>query len=123
MNTVLRGPWIVANAIGFPLGGALGGGLARARLEPHVGITSSVQGAIVLGKDAAIPLCAFGAIVGFSQWLALRARMERVAWWAPATAGGWTAGGAVAGGLSGAIGGAETDVGGDFGAWASRSRR
>lgn len=118
MNTALRGPWILANAIGFPLGGLLAGILARLVMGPRVGITSPGEGAFVLGEDAAIPLGMFGAIVGLSQFVALRGRMERVAWWAPATAGGWAAGGAVAGGLSGAIGGAVTDVGGDFGTWA-----
>ena len=118
MNTSLRGRWVLANAIGFPLGGALGGGLARAMQQPHVGVTSPTRGALVLATDAAFALGVFGAVVGLMQWLALHRRMARVAWWAPATAAGWAAGGALAGGLSGAIGGAVTDVGGDFGVWA-----
>jgi hypothetical protein len=118
MNTSLRARWVLANAIGFPLGGALGGGLARAMQQPHVGVTSPTKGALVLATDAAFALGVFGAVVGLMQWLALHRRMAHVAWWAPATAAGWAAGGALAGGLSGAIGGAVTDVGGDFGVWA-----
>jgi hypothetical protein len=117
MNLALRERWIFANAVGFTLGGALGGQVGRILEEPHVGITSPVKGALVLALDAGVALSAFGAAVGVAQWLALRRRVARVAWWAPATAAGWAAGGAVAGGLSGAVGGAVTNVGGDFGAW------
>jgi hypothetical protein len=118
MSLPLRRGWVLANAIGFPLGGALGGGLSRAMQQPHIGVTSPTRGALVLAVDAAFALGVFGAVVGLMQWLALHRRMARVAWWAPATAAGWAAGGALAGGLSGAIGGAVTDVGGDFGVWA-----
>ncbi len=117
MNPALRRRWILANALGFPIGGALGGGVARALEQPYVGITSPEEGALLLAMDAGVALGVFGAVVGLAQWLILRRRAARVAWWAPATAAGWGAGGVVAGGLSGAIGGAVTDVGGDFGTW------
>jgi hypothetical protein len=107
--------WVLANAIGFPLGGAVGGGVGRAIQMPYVGTTSPLHGAQVLAGAAALNLGALGAVVGIAQWLALRGRLARAAWWAPVTAAGWAVGGAVAGALSGAIGGAVTDVGGDFG--------
>jgi len=117
MNPALRERWILANALGFPFGGALGGQVGRILEQPYVGITSPGKGALVLAMDAGAALSVFGAAVGLAQWLALRRDVERVAWWAPATAAGWAAGGLVAGGLSGAIGGAVTDVGGDIGTW------
>lgn len=82
-----------------------------------MGITSPGRGALVLAMSAGTALGVFGAAVGLAQWLALRRRVPRAAWWAPATTGGWAAGGIVAGGLSGAIGGAVTSVGGHFGTW------
>lgn len=117
MNPALRERWILANTLGFALGGALGGQVGRLLEQPYVGIRSPGKGALVLAMDAGAALSVFGAAVGLAQWLALRRRVARVAWWAPATAAGWAAGGVVAGGLSGAIGGAVTDVGGDFGTW------
>jgi hypothetical protein len=116
-NRALRSLWILANVLGFSLGGALGGHVGRILEEPHVGISSPGRGAFVLAVDAGVALGAFGAAVGLAQWLALRRRAARVGWWAPATAAGWAWAGVVAGGLSGAIGGAVTDVGGDVGTW------
>lgn len=114
---MFRSRWILANAIGFALGSVLGGGLAGLLEQPYVGITSAGAGALVLAIDAGVSLGAFGAVVGLTQWLFLRRRVARAAWWAPATAAGWAAAGIVAGGLAGAIGGAVTDVGGDLGTW------
>jgi hypothetical protein len=117
VNQNLRSRWVLANALGFTVGGALAGGVARALEEPHVGITSSGRGALVSAMVAVVALGMFGAVIGLAQWLALRRCLARVAWWPPATAAGWAAAGAIAGRLSGAIGGAVTDVGGDFGTW------
>jgi hypothetical protein len=47
VNQNLRSRWVLANALGFTVGGALAGGVARALEEPHVGITSSGRGALV----------------------------------------------------------------------------
>jgi len=93
MKPELGTRWILANALGFSLGGALGGQVGRVLEEPHVGITSPGRGALVLAMGAGTALGVFGAAVGLAQWLALRRRVPRVAWWAPATTGGWAAGG------------------------------
>jgi hypothetical protein len=118
MKERLHRRWMGANAIGFVLGGALGGAVARAMEQPYEGTTSSpARGALILGVQAGVALGLFGLVIGVAQSLVLRGWVARAAWWAPATGLGWGAGGAVAGGLSGAIGGAVTDVGGDSGVW------
>jgi hypothetical protein len=117
MNPALRERWIIANTLGFALGGALGGHLARLLEQPYVGTGPREKEPSSSRWDAGVALDVFGAAVGLAQWLALRRWVAHVGWWAPATAAGWAAGGVVAGGLSGAIGGAVTDVGGDFGTW------
>lgn len=48
MNPALRERWIIANTLGFALGGALGGHLARLLEQPYVGIRSAGKGALVL---------------------------------------------------------------------------
>jgi hypothetical protein len=108
--------WLVANVVGFTLGGAIGGGLSATGQRPYSGVvTSAAEGASILAINAGIALGIFGALVGAAQWVALRGAIRQAGWWAPVTTLGWAAGGVIAGALSGAIGGAVTTVGADQG--------
>jgi len=70
------GGWGLA-FIGFPLGG--------------VAATALVGGVTTL-LDGAIGGAATGAVIGLTQWLALRRRMALTPWWIAATAAGMGAG-------------------------------
>ncbi|HEY7020566.1 MAG TPA: hypothetical protein VH349_05575 [Ktedonobacterales bacterium] len=108
--------WLVANVIGFTLGGAIGGGLSATGQRPYSGVvTSAAEGARILAINAGVALGIFGALIGVSQWVALRGEIRKAGWWILATTIGWVAGGVIAGALSGLIGGAVTTIGADRG--------
>ncbi len=108
--------WLVANVVGFTLGGAIGGGISGTGEQPYSEVvTSATEGARILAINAGVALGVFGALVGAAQWVALRGEIRQAGWWILATTLGWAAGGVIAGALSGAIGGAVTTVGADQG--------
>ena len=108
--------WLVANVVGFTLGGAIGGGISGTGEQPYSEmVTSATEGARILAINAGVALGVFGALVGAAQWLALRGEIRQAGWWILATTLCWAAGGVIAGALSGLIGGAVTTVGTDQG--------
>ena len=110
--------WVVANTVGFTVGGAIAGSIARAMGQSHYGVAASTAEAVLIAvRTAGAALAVWGAAVGIAQWLVIRGRLKRVGWWAPATGAGWALAGVVAGILSGAVSGAVTGVGQDVGAW------
>lgn len=110
--------WVVANTVGFTVGGGIAGTIARAMGQSHYGVAASTAEAVLIAvRTAGAALAVWGLCVGVAQWLVIRRRLERVGWWAPATSTGWALAGVVAGILSGAMGGAVTGVGRDEGAW------
>jgi hypothetical protein len=105
-------PWILANAAGFAVGGAIAGAVVLTAEEPLVGtVQSQTEAAAALAPITLVSLGVFGALVGLLQWLVLRRQFSMTAWWIAGTAGGWAGAGAVAGALSGFIGGTVTGVG------------
>jgi hypothetical protein len=105
-------PWVLANAAGFALGGAIAGAMVLTAEEPLVGtVQSQTEAAAALAPITAVSLGVFGAVVGFMQWLVLRRLLSATGWWMVATAGGWAAAGAIAGTLAGFLSGTVTDVG------------
>ncbi|HEY3059273.1 MAG TPA: hypothetical protein VGL99_09900 [Chloroflexota bacterium] len=104
--------WIIANAAGSAIGGALAGGLVLAAEEPLVGtVRTQASAAAALAPVTAVSIGLFGALVGLVQWLVLRRWLPGTGWWIAATAGGWAAAGAIAGTLSGFLSGTVTHVG------------
>ncbi|MGH2629212.1 MAG: hypothetical protein ACRDHI_01460 [Actinomycetota bacterium] len=110
--------WVLANSVGFAVGGAISGAIARAMGQPHYGVATSTTDAVLIAtRTAGGALAVWGAAVGASQWLVIRRELRRVGWWVPATTLGWTSAGVVAGIFSGLIGGAVTGIGPDVGVW------
>src|SRR6266508_541742 len=92
------GPWILLNAAGFAIGGAIAGALVLAGEEPLLAtVVSQASAAAALAPLTAGSLALFGAAVGVAQWVILRRRLSASAWWIAATAGCWAAAGAIAG--------------------------
>ena len=105
-------PWILANAAGFAVVGAIAGAMILVAEEPLVGtLQSQTEAAAALAPITAVSLGVFGAAVGFMQWLVLRRLLSVTGWWIVATAGGWAAAGAIAGTLAGFLSGTVTHVG------------
>jgi hypothetical protein len=111
-------PWVLANVVGFALGGAIAGGIARAMGQPYYGVVSSTSEAIrIATRTAGVATAVFGAAIGTGQWLVIRTKLPRVGWWILGTSAGWGLAGVVAGALSGSMGGAVTGIGPDVGVW------
>lgn len=105
-------PWILANAAGFAVGGAVAGAMVLAAEEPLVAtVQSQAEAATALAPITAVSLGVFGAAVGFAQWLVIRKALPATGWWTVVTAGGWAAAGAIDGTLSGFLSGTVTHVG------------
>jgi hypothetical protein len=105
--------WMLANLIGFTIGGAIGGAVLRARLQPYFEVMpSGVDAARILAVSTGLTI--WSALIGTAQWVALR-RSLRAGWWLPATCLGWALSGIVLGALSGVTGGWDTVVGPDVG--------
>jgi hypothetical protein len=105
-------PWILANAAGFVMGGAIAAVVVLAGEEPLVGtVRSQASAAAALAPVTAVSLGLFGVLVGLAQWLVLQRWWSITGWWIAATAGGWAAAGAIAGTLSGFLSGTVTGVG------------
>ncbi len=104
--------WILANAAGFAIGGAIAGGVVlAAELALIDTVQSQADAAARLAPVTAVSTGLMGAIVGVLQWLVLRKWLPGSGWWVAATAGGWAAAGLIAGTLSGFLGGTVTGVG------------
>ena len=113
----LRSRWLALNIVGFAVGGAIYGGLQRARMQPYYEVvTSGSEAARLVAVNTGTGLAIFGALLGGWQWLALRADL-RASWWLPATCLGWAVGGAAAGAISGVAAGSVTTIGPDHGVW------
>ena len=69
--------WILANLFGWPTGLFLG-----AQLASIWGFTDFAFGAVI----GAI----VGLVLGLAQWLVLRAKLARTAWWMPVSVIAWT---------------------------------
>ena len=109
----LRSRWLALNIVGFAVGGAIYGGLQRARMQPYYEVvTSGSEAARLVAVNTGTGLAIFGALLGGWQWLALRADL-RASWWLPATCLGWAVGGAAAGAISGVAAGSVTTIGPD----------
>ena len=67
MNPTLRERWILANTLGFALGGAVGGQVSRLLEQPYVGIRSPGWGALVLARDAGGASSVLGAAAQETQ--------------------------------------------------------
>jgi hypothetical protein len=105
-------PWILANAAGFVMGGAIAAVVVLAGEEPLVGtVRSQASAAAALAPLTAVSMGLFGGLVGLAQWLVLQRWWSISRWWIAATAGGWAAAGAIAGTLSGFLSGTVTGVG------------
>jgi hypothetical protein len=105
--------WVLANLIGFTLGGAIGGAVLRARLQPYFEVgTSGVDVARILAVSTGLTI--WSALIGTAQWVALR-RSLRAGWWLPATCLGWALSGVIVGALSGVTRGWEAVAGPDVG--------
>jgi len=105
-------PWVLANAAGFAIGGAIAGGMVLTAEQPLVGtVRSQADAAAALAPVTAVSTGLFGALVGLLQWLVLRRWLSATSGWIAATAGGWAAAGAIAGTLSGFLAGTVTGVG------------
>jgi hypothetical protein len=97
----LRKPWLVANLLGFAIGGAIAGGLLRALEQPYYGsAVSALEAARIQAASLGLAELAFGGVLGVAQWLVLRQALS-VGWWLPATCLSWGLGGAIGGFLAG----------------------
>jgi hypothetical protein len=100
--------WVLANLIGFTVGGAIGGAVLRARMQPYFEVMPpGADAARIVAANLGMTMTAFGALVGTAQWVVLR-RSLRAGWWPLATCLGWAGSGLMMGGLSGMTGGVET---------------
>jgi len=94
------------------MGGAIAGAVALAALDPLVGtVASQLSAAAALAPVSAVSSGLLGTAAGLLQWAVLRRRSSATVWWIAATAGGWAAGGAIAGTLGGFLSGTVTHVG------------
>lgn len=97
MKPSLSRPWLVANFVGFAVGGALFGAVVRLLGQPYFGVTmSAIEAAYVQARSTGVSGLIFGAVVGTAQWLVLR-RTLRAGWWMPATCVGLGLAGVVSG--------------------------
>jgi hypothetical protein len=107
--------WMMANFVGFTIGGAIFGAVQRARMQPYFEVvTSGADAARILAANTGVSMTMFGALVGGAQWLALRRRV-RAGWWLPATCLGWALSGVIVGALSGVTAGTVSTIGPDVG--------
>jgi hypothetical protein len=108
-DAALMRPWIVANLVGFTIGGALAGGVLRALIGPYFGTADMpvMEAARLQAIGSGLSAGILGLVVGAAQWLVLRQAI-RAGWWLPATAAGWGAAGVLvgfsAGGSTSAVG-------------------
>ena len=80
--------WILANAAGFAMGGAIAGAVALAALDPLVGtVASQLSAAAALAPVSAVSSGLLGTAAGLLQWAVLRRRSSATVWWIVATAG------------------------------------
>jgi uncharacterized membrane protein YjfL (UPF0719 family) len=108
--------WVLANLLGFTIGGAIGGAVLRARMQPYFEVLpSGAEAARIVAVNLGASMTIFGALVGTAQWLALRSSL-RAGWWLPATSLGWALSGIIVGALSGTTGRLETIDSRDVGA-------
>jgi hypothetical protein len=104
--------WVLANLIGFTIGGAIGGAVLRAGMQPYFEVvTSGTKAARIVAVNLGLTMTIFGALVGMAQWLALRHRF-RAGWWPAATCLGWALSGMLMGALSGMTFGLDTILNG-----------
>ena len=88
-ETSLKQSWIVANFVAFTIGGALGGGVLRALIEPWFGAdVSALEAGRIQAVGSGASAALFWILAGVAQWLVLR-RAIRADWWIPVTALGW----------------------------------
>lgn len=85
--------WVLANVVGFGLGGAIGGAALRFVLFGLIATGVYILPGALFGT-------LFGVAGGFMQWLALRRHLAQSGWWVLAAASGWTISGALSGALS-----------------------
>jgi hypothetical protein len=100
--------WVLANLIGFTVGGAIGGAVLRARLQPYFEVLPpGADAARIVAANLGMTMIVFGALVGTAQWVVLR-RSLRAGWWPLATCLGWAGSGVIVGALSGTTAGVDT---------------
>ena len=109
--------WVLANVVGFAVGGAIGGNIARAMGQPQYGVEQTTEAVLTATRISGAALAVWGAAIGAAQWLVIRRELRLASWWIPATSAGWALAGVIAGILTGLMGGAVTGVGRDVGAW------
>jgi hypothetical protein len=114
----LRLRWVLANIVGFTVGGATAGAMVGTMGQSsYESVTSTADAVLIATRNAGAALSVWGAAVGLMQWLAIRRELRQVGWWSLATSAGWALAGMIAGLLSGLIGGAVTGIGRDVGVW------
>jgi hypothetical protein len=96
--------WVLANLIGFAVGGAV----LRASMQPYYEVLPpGAEAARIVAVNLSVAMTAFGALVATAQWVVLR-RSLRTGWWPLATCLGWAGSGVIVGDLSGTTAGVET---------------
>jgi hypothetical protein len=107
--------WLLANAVGFTIGGGLGGAVLRYLGQPHYGNVTSTAEAIPLEVViTGLGCVVFGLAIGTCQALALRGHLP-FSRWLLATLACWVAFGAATGVVSGALTGTVSGMGVDRG--------
>jgi hypothetical protein len=111
--------WMVANALGFSIGGAGAGALIVAgERQIGMGVTAApmmtpvLTWVMALAVIDAVAMGGTGVVIGIAQWIVLRQKLSGVGWWVLATSGG----GALVGFVTGAFGGVFFS-GADVGLW------
>ncbi len=79
--------WVGGTVIGWTLGGAIL--MSLTRMSYTTTMDTSNNNASLLETITWFTWFAFGAAIGFSQWLILRQHVRRAAWWIGASSLGW----------------------------------
>ena len=101
MNVHPSSRWVVANTIGFGLGGAVFGAFMRTANQPYYEVVTSASDAVrIESVSTGEGMALFGALIGVVQWVVLR-RTPFGRQWAPLTLIAWAIMGVIVGTLSG----------------------
>jgi hypothetical protein len=74
--------WLVANVVGFALGGVIGGEISGIGEQPYSEVViSAAEGGHILAINAGVAPGIFGALVGAAYWVALRGEIHHAGWW------------------------------------------
>ena len=68
--------WVLANVIGFAVGGAIAGTIARAIGQPQYGVLRSTEAVFIATRIAGAALAVWGAAIGTAQWLVIRRELR-----------------------------------------------